>query len=55
MNLKWTNIVERNSVTAEHIRIVFREVIGDSSPILWANYREVPFNRIRPPIMTPDD
>lgn len=36
-------------------KIFFRLVIGYDSPIFWANYKDIPFDSMRRPIMKPED
>lgn len=53
--MKWIIIVKTNRMAPEISKIFFRLVIGYDSPIFWANYKDIPFDSMRRPIMKPED
>ena len=55
VNLKWIRIVGTNIIAEKNISIVRKSVMGESKPIEFANYLEVPFSKNKLPIITPDD
>ena len=53
--MKWINNVKTNNMAPELSKIFLRLVIGYYSPIFRANYKDIPLDNIRRPIMKPED